>query len=181
MRRRDFLGVLGSATAAWPFAARAKQPMPVVGFLHSGTSTQPIYELQLGAFRQGLKEGGGFAEGQNVHIEYRWAEDKVDRLPALAADLGRRKVDVIAAVGGSPSNLASKNATTTIPVVFNTGADPIKLGLVTNICRPGGTGVTFFAEELGGKALGLLHELVPQAKTIGLLINPQFGVTAPGR
>ena len=131
--------------------------MPVVGFMHGGTAA-PTFEGQLSAFRQGLKEGG-YEVGQNVAIEYRWAEGKSDRLPELAADLVRRKVNVIAAVGGPPSNLAAKNATTTIPVVFNTGADPVKVGLVTNVRRPGGnvTGITFFAEELGAKALGLLH------------------------
>ena len=146
--------------------------MPVIGFMHSGTAT-PVTETQFAAFRQGLKEGG-YVEGQNVAIEYRWAEGKTERLPELAADLVRRKVNVIAAVGGPPSNLAAKNATTTIPVVFNTGADPVKMGLVTNLNRPGGnvTGITFFAEELGAKALGLLRELVPAAKTVGLMVNP---------
>jgi putative ABC transport system substrate-binding protein len=127
----------------------------------------------LAAFQQGLKEGG-YVVGQNVAIEYRWAEGKVDRLPELAADLVRRKVDVIAAVGGPPSNLAAKNATTTIPVVFNTGADPVKMGLVTNVRQPGSnvTGITWFAEELGAKALSLLRDLVPGAKTVGLMVNP---------
>jgi len=169
MRRRDFVtGIAGAA--ALPLAARAQQ-MPVIGFLHSGTAAP--FEAQLAAFRQGLKESG-YVVGQNVAIEYRWAEGKVDRLPELAADLVRRKVSVIAAVGGPPSNLAAKNATTTIPVVFNTGADPVKMGLVTNIRQPGGnvTGITFFSEELGAKALNLLRELVPGGKSVGLMVNP---------
>ena len=151
--------------------------MPVIGFLHSGTAAP--FGAQLAAFQQGLKEGG-YVVGQNVAIEYRWAEGKVDLLPELAAELVRRKVSVIAAVGGPPSNLAAKNATTTIPVVFNTGADPLKMGLVTNVRQPGGnvTGITFFSEELGGKALGLLRDLVPGARTVGLLINPGNPETA---
>jgi putative tryptophan/tyrosine transport system substrate-binding protein len=169
--RRAFITLLASA-AAWPLAAQAQQPaMPVIGFLHSGTAAP--FEVQLAAFQQGLKDGG-YVVGQNVAIEYRWAEGKVDRLPELAADLVRRKVNVIAAVGGPPSNLAAKNATTTIPVVFNTGADPVKMGLVTNVRQPGGnvTGITFFSEELGTKALSLLRDLVPSAKTFGLMVNP---------
>jgi putative tryptophan/tyrosine transport system substrate-binding protein len=172
MNRRTFIALLGGAGAAWPVAALAQQPaMPVIGFLHSGTVAP--FAAQLAAFQQGLKEGG-YVVGQNVAIEYRWAEGKVDRLPELAADLVRRKVDVIAAVGGPPSNLAAKNATTTIPVVFNTGADPVKMGLVTNVRQPGSnvTGITWFAEELGAKALNLLRDLVPGAKTVGLMVNP---------
>jgi ABC-type uncharacterized transport system substrate-binding protein len=172
MNRRKFITLLGGAAAAWPFPARPQQPaMPVIGFLHSGTAA--AFAAQLAAFQQGLKEGS-YVVGQNVAIEYRWAEGKVDRLPELAADLVRRKVNVIAAVGGPPSNLAAKNATTTIPVVFNTGADPVKMGLVTNVRQPGGnvTGITWFAEELGAKALSLLRDLVPGAKTVGLMVNP---------
>jgi putative ABC transport system substrate-binding protein len=173
MKRRAFITLLGGAAAAWPLAARAQQPgtVPVIGFLHSGTAAP--FAAQLAAFQQGLKEGS-YVVGQNVAIEYRWAEGKVDRLPELAADLVRRNVNVIAAVGGPPSNLAAKNATTTIPVVFNTGADPVKMGLVTNVRQPGGnvTGITFFSEELGTKALSLLRDLVPGAKTIGLMVNP---------
>jgi putative ABC transport system substrate-binding protein len=145
--------------------------MPVIGYLHSGTAVQ--FEPHLAAFQRGLKEDG-YVVGENVAIEYRWAENKVDRLPQLAADLVRRKVNVIAAPGGPPSNLAAKNATTTIPVVFNTGADPVKMGLVTNLRQPGGnvTGITWLAEELGPKALSLLRDLVPGAKTVGLMVNP---------
>jgi putative ABC transport system substrate-binding protein len=172
MKRREFITLLGSAAAAWPLAARAQQQeMPVIGFLHSGTAAP--FQTQLAAFQQGLKEGS-YVVGQNVAIEYRWAEGKIDLLPELAADLVRRKVNVIAAVGGPSSNLAAKNATTTIPVVFSTGADPVKMGLVTNVRQPGGnvTGITFFSEELGAKALSLLRELVPGAKRVGLMVNP---------
>jgi putative ABC transport system substrate-binding protein len=144
--------------------------MPVIGFLHSGTAAP--FETQLAAFQQGLKEGR-YVVGQNVGIEYRWAEGKVDRLPELAVDLVRRKVNVIAAGGGPPSNLAAKNATTTIPVVFSTGADPVKMGLVTNVRQPGGnvTGITFFSEELGTKALSLLRDLVPGG--VGVSASPR--------
>jgi putative tryptophan/tyrosine transport system substrate-binding protein len=171
MKRRTFISLLGGA-AAWPLAARAQQQeMPVIGFLHSGTAAP--FQTQLAAFQQGLKEGS-YVVGQNVAIEYRWAEGKIDLLPELAADLVRRKVNVIAAVGGPSSNLAAKNATTTIPVVFSTGADPVKMGLVTNVRQPGGnvTGITFFSEELGAKALSLLRELVPGAQRVGLMVNP---------
>jgi len=173
VKRREFLTLLGGAAAVpWPLAARAQQAMPVIGFLHSG-SAGVVYEGQLLAFREGLKEGG-YIVGQNIAIEYRWADGNIDRVPELAADLVRRNVRVIAAAGGSPSNLAAKNATTTIPVVFVTGADPVKVGLVSNVRQPGGnvTGITFFAEELGAKSLSLLGQLVPYAKTVGLMVNP---------
>jgi putative ABC transport system substrate-binding protein len=172
VKRRDFITLLGGAAVSWPLAARAQQAMPVIGFLHSG-SAGVVYEGQLVAFREGLKEGG-YIVGQNVAIEYRWADGNIDRVPELAADLVRRSVRVIAAAGGPPSNLAAKNATTTIPVVFVTGADPVKVGLVSNVRQPGGnvTGITFFAEELGAKSLSLLGQLVPYAKTVGLMVNP---------
>jgi ABC-type uncharacterized transport system substrate-binding protein len=173
MKRREFIiTLLGGAAVTWPVAARAQQAMPTIGVLHGGTAT-PVIEAQLAAFRQGLKEGG-YIEGQNLAIEYRWGEGKNERLPELAADLVRRNVNVIAAVGGPASNQAGKNATTTIPVVFNAGADPVKQGLVTNLRRPGGnvTGITFLSEELGAKGLSLLRDLVPNAKTVGLMINP---------
>ena len=171
MHRRTFLGLLAGAAVLAPLDARAQQAMPVIGFLHSADSKS--FAGQLAAFHQGLG-AGGYAEGRNVTIEYRWAEGRFDRLPAMAADLVRRKVSVIVAVGGNNSNLAAKAATDTIPIVFNSGSDPIKLGLVTSLSRPGGniTGITFFASDLVAKELGMLHQLVPGAKSVGLLVNP---------
>src|SRR3974390_1278607 len=172
MRRREFISLLGGAAGAWAGAARAQQPvLPVIGFLSSTSSKG--YTPYLAAFREGLREGG-FVEGQNVTIEYRWADDHYERLPELAADLVTRRVALIAAAGGSPAALAAKSATTTIPIVFQIGVDPVKAGLVSSLNQPGGniTGFANLALEVGPKRLELLHRLVPNATNIAVLVNP---------
>ncbi len=171
IRRREVITLIGGA-AAWPLGVRAQQTtMPVIGFLNM-QSPEAFLELLRG-FRQGLKDTG-YVEGENVAIEYRWAENQIDRLPALSAELVRRQVTVIAATGGYSSVFAAKAATTTIPIVFLAADDPVRLGFVASLARPGGnlTGINFFAEELTAKRLELLRELMPAAARVAVLVNP---------
>ena len=176
MRRRKLIAMLGGAAATWPLAARAQHPMPVIGFLDNRSSDGMA--SRLAAFHKGLKEVG-LVEGENVTIVYRWAEDRLDRLPEMASELARQAT-VIVTTGGPPAAFAAKAATTTVPIVFLVGEDPTRLGLVTSIARPSGnlTGINMLANELEAKRLQLLHQLVPQAQRVAVLVNPNSVINA---
>jgi putative tryptophan/tyrosine transport system substrate-binding protein len=178
MKRRQFISLIGGAAAAWPLAARAQQSMPVIGYVNSGTAGANLKNIA--AFRAGLTEAG-FVEGQNVAIEFRWAENQFDRLPALVTSLINRPAAVI--VGNTLAALRAKAATATIPIVFTTGSDPVRDGLVTSLARPGGnvTGVVFIAGELGSKRLELLRQFIPKARTIAMLVHPNTAETEAER
>jgi putative ABC transport system substrate-binding protein len=172
MKRRAFITLLGGAAAGWPLAAHAQQATPIIGLVHAGSpETEPGSRII--AFRRGLNESG-YVEGQNVTIEYRWAEGRYDRFPELLTDLIRQKVSVIVTGANTPASLAAKAATSTIPIVFGVGQDPVKLGLVASLARPEGnaTGVNFFIAELAAKRLGLLREMIPGMARLAILVNP---------
>jgi putative ABC transport system substrate-binding protein len=172
MRRREFITLIGGAAAVWPLAARAQQPaMPMVGFVHGGAAN--AFPGRIAAFRVGLNETG-YVEGQNVVIEYHWLEGRFERLPGVLADLIRRRVAVIATPGSTPASIAAKAATATIPIVFGVSEDPVALGIVASLARPGGnaTGINFFVGEIDAKRFGLMHELLPKAARFAVLVNP---------
>jgi putative tryptophan/tyrosine transport system substrate-binding protein len=173
MRRREFIRLLGGSLAAWPIMVRAQTPMPLIGFM-SGRAPEESKHL-LAAFHKGLDEVG-FIEGKNVTIEYRWAFGQYDRLPAIAGELVKRNVAVLVAVGGDVSGMAAKQATSTIPIVFGFGSDPVQAGMVASLSRPGGnaTGYVLLTNEMESKRLGILHDLVPNASVVGVLLNPNF-------
>jgi len=174
MRRREFITLIAGASAVWPLAARAQQPsMPVIGFLSSRSLNDSRHLVD--AFRAGL-QANGYVEGQNVAVEYRWAEGQYDRLPALASEFVHRRVAVLVTTGGEPSVLAAKRATSSIPIVFTTGGDPVKMGLVASLSRPGGnaTGISLLTTAPEAKRLGILHELAPRAAVVGVLIDPNY-------
>jgi putative ABC transport system substrate-binding protein len=177
VKRREFITLLGGAAVASPLAVRAQQSMPVIGFMSARSPEDSVHLLE--AFRRGLKEGG-FVEGQNVAIEFRWARGEYNRLPEMAADLVSRRVNVLTAVGGDPSPRAAKRATSTIPIVFGMGGDPVRDGLVESFNRPGGnvTGVTLMTNLMESKRFGLLRDLVPDTKLVGVLLNPSFAPSA---
>jgi putative ABC transport system substrate-binding protein len=174
MRRREVIALLGGVAVGWPLAARAQQPaIPLIGFLSSRSLNDSRHLVD--AFRTGL-QAAGYIEGQNVTVEYRWAEGQYDRLPALAAELIRSRIAVLVTTGGEPSVMAAKAATSSIPIVFTTGGDPVKMGLVVSLSRPGGnaTGISLLTTAPEAKRLGILHELAPRASVVGVLIDPNY-------